>query len=45
MYDDFADMDNEPIKIQEPKPQPIFMKMGETLLKPSLTLKFPLTLL
>ena len=26
-----ADMDNEPIRIQEPKPQPIFMKMAENL--------------
>ena len=29
MSEDCADMDNEAIKIQEPKPQPIFMKMSE----------------
>ena len=29
MSDDCAEMDNEPIKIQGPKPQPISMKMTE----------------
>ena len=27
--DDCADLDNDPIKLQELKPQPIFMKMSE----------------
>ena len=29
MSNDCTDMDNEPIKMQEPKPQPIFMKMSD----------------
>ena len=29
MSDDWADVDNEPIKLQEPKLQPIFTKMSE----------------